>query len=199
MKKLGLLLALFLISSMAQAQLPTLISIRGGVGGGLSVGSQTQSVTVAGRTVNSSVSYSGWNILGKAKITPPISPFTVVGLVSYNSFSGSVSAGGTTVTFSEQTSVLNPAIGIEFNILPIPILSPYLAADLGVYSTSVSNTTRTRTGIGVGAGAELSIPLVPIAFDLEAKYRFANLIGKENNEEAFNYFQVSVMIMFKIL
>lgn len=191
-KTLTLAVLLLMCSISAQAQL--LPSLRLGAGGGFSGASQTN--TVLGRDVTTA--YAGFNLGGKFKATIPLVPLTPVAFVNYSSF------GLTTenVTSDVRSTMLAYGIGAEFVIVPLPVISPYIGVDLGLYtssSTAQNATSTTRTGVGVGLGAEISLPLVPIAFEVEGKYRFSNLIGKQDGERAFNYFQVSAMIMLKLL
>ncbi|MCS7212047.1 MAG: outer membrane beta-barrel protein [Chloroherpetonaceae bacterium] len=191
-KALILVCLLLLLSVSAQAQL--LPSLRLGAGGGFSGSSQT--TTVLGRDITTT--YAGFNLGGKFKATIPLVPLTPMVFVNYSSFSLTTE----NVTSDIRSTMLAYGIGAELVILPLPVISPYVGVDVGLYSassTAQNATTTTRTGVGVGLGAEISVPLVPIAFEVEGKYRLSNLLGRQEGERAFNYFQVSAMVMLKIL
>lgn len=59
------------------------------------------------------------------------------------------------------------------------------------YSQSPSDS---RFGFGFGAGADLKVLLLKL--NVEAKYNYTNLIGKEGDEENKSYFSLSVGVFF---
>lgn len=198
MKKGVILLALLICSVGANAQMR--IGISGGIGGGFTTGSQEVFQNVF-------VGYSGGNLSGKARISLPVSPVVIIGFAHYAFTSGAITSGSAAFAFNDRLNILNAGVGLEFEVFRAPALSPYLAADFGAYSFSGNNNSYTRAGVGVGGGILLSLPALPIAFDIEAKYRFANLIGKESrtigpvtiSENPINYFQVLVLLTFQLL
>ncbi|NTW48428.1 MAG: porin family protein [Chlorobiales bacterium] len=177
MKKiLVLLAALLCFTTVANAQTKPL-SIEGGIGGGLSIGESDFS------------DFKGYNIGGKLKLDIPIFPFTVVGHVVYNA-----------LDYSNATvKIFSVGAGVEYPILLLPVLSPYISADaaMNFFSGDISKKI-TRTGAGIGVGAELAIPGLPVNFDVEAKYRFDNLFGKESNEGTTNHLQLWAQILFPL-
>ncbi|PIO48591.1 MAG: hypothetical protein CMR00_03690 [[Chlorobium] sp. 445] len=231
MKKIATLFLLIVaIAFSANAQipgLPQLLTIEGGIGGGFASGGQNLALVQRQGGLNFSdfvkdAPLSGANIAAKLKIMPPLIPLRIVGFVNYNllstntNTSESISVGGTTIPLNinpfapsgSRVNVLNAGAGLEFSPLPLPIITPYIGVDFGLYSIAPEGKSAyTRYGLGAGIGIEFSPPLIPISFDIEAKYRLANLTGKENitltnaiaQENSFNYLQVSVMLMFKIL
>lgn len=224
---LFLLVVATALSANAQIPgLPQLLTIEGGIGGGFASGGQDLALVRSG-AVNfndfvRNAPLSGANIAGKLKIMPPLIPLRIVGFVNYNllstntNTSESISVGGTTIPLNlnpfaptgSRVNVLNAGAGFEFSPLPLPIITPYIGVDFGIYSiTPEGKSSYSRYGLGAGIGIEFSPPLIPLSFDIEAKYRLANLVGRENvtltnaiaQENSFNYLQVSVLLMFKLL
>ncbi len=64
----------------------------------------------------------------------------------------------------------------------------------GNYSNYDDNPTYNRFGLGLGAGVDLDLFLILV--NVEAKYNFANLIGKVDNEKAKNYLTLNVAVFF---
>jgi hypothetical protein len=224
---LFLLLIIMTLSAHAQVpSLPQLLTIEGGIGGGFSSGGQDLALVRSG-TLNFSdfvrnAPLSGANLSGKLKIMPPLIPLRFVGFFNFNllstntNTSESISVGGTTIPLNinpfapsgSRVNTLNAGVGLEFSPLPLPIVTPYIGVDFGIYSiTPEGKSSYSRYGLGAGAGIEFSPPFIPVSFDIEAKYRLANLIGRENvtltnaiaQENSFNYLQVSLLLMFKLL
>lgn len=145
----------------------------------------------------------------KARTTLPLLPLTFTGHIYYASITIDGSYSGT--TFETESSLLNAAIGAEWNLLPGPI-KPYAALDL-LYSKTgdvsfstiingeafeVSNDESSRTGLGIGVGA--TITLIPVIdLDASVKYNFNNLFGKEDGEENLNTYSFMVSVLFEIL
>lgn len=178
MKKiLVLLAALLCFTSAAHAQTKPL-SVQGGIGGGVSIGESDAS------------DFSGYNLGGKLKLDIPIFPFTVVGHVVYNALDHK--------DVDATIKILSIGAGVEYPILFLPVLSPYISADAAMNFFSGDAPKKTRTGIGIGVGAELAIPGLPVNFDVEAKYRFDNMIGKESGEGTFNHIQIWGQILFPL-
>jgi len=178
---LGLLLSVLCVSS-AVAQLPALPSLKGGLGGGISSGAGNFS------------DFSGWNAGGKLKLELPVLPFAIVGIADYNKFSATIL--NTTI----KSRILELGAGVEYTLLPTPVVSPYLAVDAAMHRVNPDfGDSYTRTGFGFGVGTEIKLPLSPVSFDVEAKYRLANVIGKTTNEGSLNYVQVWAQVLFKIM
>lgn len=189
----ALALTLGLIPMQAQAQLPTLLTVSGSVGGGLSLAS----AKIFNGTSIQDANFAGFNVGGKLKVGLPLSPVIIVGHLALNQLSASQS--GTDYGFQ----IFSAGAGIEYILVPLPLLSPYLALDAALSSSKntkpFDSDAINRTGIGIGAGVEIGIPLSPISIDVEAKYRFANLIGKVDGEENSNYVQIWATLVFKLL
>ncbi len=220
-----LLCVLAVSSASAQIPgLPQLLTIEAGIGGGLSSGGQDFSLVSSAGGLNfnnlTNAPLSGANLSGKLKIMPPLIPLRIVGFVNYNLLSTNTNTSATIPNTSipintnpfaptgSRVNVLNVGAGVEFSPLPLPIITPYLALDFGLYNiTPESKSSYTRYGLGAGIGIEFSPPLIPLSFDIEGKYRLANLTSRENitvsnaiaQENSFNFFQVSVLLMFKLL
>jgi len=189
MKKILIILAvlLFGLPSISSAQMEVIkpFTVKGGLGGGLSLGQSDIS------------DFNGYNLGGKLKFDIKAVPFTVVGHAHYNSLSADLDILGN--TYSVDTELISLGAGIEYAILPLPIISPYLSADAAMNFFSGDNTESTsRVGAGFGVGAEIDLPLSPVSFDVEAKYRMNNLAGKEDGEGDSNHIQIWAQIMFDL-
>lgn len=178
MKKiLVLLAALLCFTTAAHAELKPL-SIEGGIGGGASIGESDFS------------NFKGYNIGGKLKLDVPIFPFTVVGHLIHNSLDYN----------SVNAKIFSVGAGVEYPILFLPVLSPYISADASMnFFSGDAQKKINRTGLGFGVGAELKIPGLPVNFDVEAKYRFDNMFGKESGEGTVNHLQIWAQILFPLL
>jgi len=143
--------------------------------------------------------------------------------VAYNSMSNDGEVQTLTGTAKSETegSLLTIGLGAEFGLLPIPgPVKPYLGADLLINSFGdfKSKTTQnnfisentfsygSRYGLGIGAGVEITaFPKVDL--DLNVKYNFNNLIGKEDlqagvikiSEESVNSITIQLTVLFKII
>ncbi|MCS7012798.1 MAG: hypothetical protein RML35_06405 [Chloroherpetonaceae bacterium] len=191
--------------------------LRLGIGGGFTAGGHDVSYNpVAGSGFVSAVrsaQYSGGNINGKLKLDFLL---TLTGHLTYNLLTTSsqtaVNVGGVPINnpfapTGSRLNVLNAAVGLELP-LRLPIITPYIGADIGLYNiTPEGQSAYTRYGAGIGVGVEIYPPLIPIVFEVEARYRFANLIGREEitvqnlvraPENALNYVQISAMLLFKL-
>ncbi|MEI6091362.1 MAG: outer membrane beta-barrel protein [bacterium] len=74
------------------------------------------------------------------------------------------------------------------------IMNSSVEVTAGNYSNIDTRTTYNRTGFGLGAGIDLDLFLTLI--NIEAKYNFANVLGKVNDEKAKNYLTVNVAVYF---
>lgn len=143
--------------------------------------------------------------------------------VAYNSMSNDgerITTLGNTKTETEG-SLLTIGLGAEFGLLPVPgPVKPYIGADLLISSfgdftekntlNNVTNETKytygSRYGLGIGAGVEFTA-LPKIDLDLNVKYNFNNLIGKEDlkagiiniSEESVNSFTIQLTVLFKVI
>jgi opacity protein-like surface antigen len=186
MKKLFSLLVVLLLSapalSFAQASAVNPLSLKLGLGGGLSSGQGDFS------------DFSGINYGGKVKLSIAAIPFTLVGHVHLNDLTAEF---GSNEVELDLTSI---GAGIEYKMMPLPIFSPYLCADIATNSFSSDDSdSESRVGAGFGAGTEINLPMFPISFDLEAKYRLNNISGKEDGEGDINHIQITAQAMFNIL
>ncbi len=189
MKKIFVFLvtALFCFPSLSHAQVEIIkpLTVKGGIGGGLSLGQSDFS------------DFNGYNLGGKLKLDIKALPFKLVGHAHYNSFSADIDVFGQEV--SVDTEIISVGGGIEYSLLPLPMISPYLSGDLAMNFYSGDNTdSESRFGAGLGVGAQVDLPLMPISFDVEAKYRLNNAFNKEDNEGDSNHFQIWAQVMFDI-
>ncbi|NTW48429.1 MAG: outer membrane beta-barrel protein [Chlorobiales bacterium] len=180
MKKILLLLATLLcFASAANAQVTKPLSIQGGIGGGLSSGK------------SDFTAYEGYNIGGKLKLGFSSVPFTIVGDLVYNEVERE--------NLEVHKKFFSVGAGIEYQILNTPIISPYVSADAAMNFFFGDNTQKfNRIGAGIGVGTEITIPVLPVNFDVEAKYRYDNLFGKEVGEPTINHIHLWAQILFPL-
>lgn len=180
MKRISILVALFFFSLPLSAQVPG-VGLSASVGGGLATGQGDFSDA------------SGYNLGFKAKLSIPAVPLRPVVIAGYNNFSRE--------SITLQNRILTFGAGLEYSPISFGVVSPYLGLDAAMNILS-SNATDAhgvaRFGGGVGVGAELNLPAFPISFDLEAKYRFNNLVGKMETELGRNHLQIGVTVGFKL-
>jgi hypothetical protein len=180
MKRTIIFLALFFLSVSASAQVPG-VGVSASIGGGLATGQGDFSDA------------SGYNLGFKAKLSLPAVPLRPVVIAGYNDFSRE----GITL----KNRILTFGAGVEYSPVSFGIVSPYLGLDAAMNILSSNATDAhgvTRFGGGVGIGAELNLPAFPVSFDLEAKYRFNNLVGKMETELGRNHLQIGVTVGFKL-
>jgi len=146
------------------------------------------------RFVFSDITNTGnYNLGFKAKLALPAVPLRPVVIAGYNDFSRE----GITL----KNRILTFGAGVEYSPVSFGIVSPYLGLDAAMNILSSNATDAhgvTRFGGGVGIGAELNLPAFPVSFDLEAKYRFNNLVGKMETELGRNHLQIGVTVGFKL-
>jgi hypothetical protein len=123
--------------------------------------------------------------------------FAIVGTVSYNSLSDNAvlpvatTGGNVDSKFNTSLSLLSVGLGVEYTFVPSPIIKPYIGAnavmnfisgnekyDNNIIPEAKLNST-SRLGLDLGVGTLIDIPVFPFSLDVEAKYCFANISGKE--------------------
>ncbi len=204
--KTAVILFSFLIATMpTKAQSPVSLSLV--LGGGMNVPQGNMKGSFAQKPENWDYPLSkiGYSFGGKAKIG--FGSLSLIALGSYTSFSNDTTgniAGIMVVNGTFTMNITSIGVGIEYAIITTPIVKPYLGVDGTINfisgninasqtfsvmegtSTSFNQKIQTavRGGVGLGGGLEISIPNTPISFEIETKYRFANLVGKEHKENA---------------
>ena len=204
MKKMMFLLAfasvLIFSSNAAFGQM-----IKFGIGGGINTiqapNGYTNSIESGGLGFS-----AGYHLGILAKLSVPLSPITPIGFVNYSRFKNSETLSFGDVSISQ--SIFTIGVGGELSVLPLPgPLSPYITADVDynkfsdfsvTYPSGLQNPYTgggmSRYGIGVGVGTEVN--LIAIKFDVNAKYKIYNLIGKKNGEDNITAFEISAYLMF---
>ncbi len=209
MRKHSMLLSvLFIIillsfSQFSFAQLP--ISLSASIGGGLLL---PQSSNLKGNIesiYDYPLSKTGYAFNGKIRLTLPVLPFTIAGIVSYNSLSDNAVLPVTTTSgvvnskYTSSLSIFSVGAGVEYTLLPTPIIKPYISASAvmnfiggsGKYENNVIPESKlnstSRLGLDLGIGTLIVIPVLPFSLDVEAKYRFANAAGKNFDSMGFSY------------
>jgi len=202
-KRITFIIVLIVFGSVSLfAQLP--INITAGLSGGLLI---PQSSDIKG-SINSVYDYplgkSSYAIGGKVRVGLLAIPISFIGHVTYNALSGNstIKISGIDSKYSLSLKVVSVGVGAEYNLLPLPIVKPYISGSLDmnffsgnskydndlISETNLNSTN--RMGLALGIGSLIEIPFFPVSFDIEAKYNFANLTGKEfsNNDASFNGF-----------
>ncbi len=175
------LCSLFLHNQKTYSQLPSLSL---SLGGGINL-PQSDLKNSYGMTK------MGYAYGGKFKLGLPVVPLNIVALGYYNSFTNET--GYPIDFFLKKMTIITVGAGIEYVLIPAPIVRPYLGIDATM--NLISGIQRypgpadqpleknlelaNRIGMGIGLGLDFNFPLSPLAFDIEAKYRFANVVGKE--------------------
>ncbi len=180
MKRISIFVALFFLSLPLSAQVPG-VGFSASIGGGLATGQGDFSDA------------SGFNLGLKAKLSLPAVPLRPVVIAGYNDFSRE----GITL----RNRILTFGAGVEYSPISFGVVSPYLGLDaaMNILSSNITDAHGVaRFGGGIGVGAELNLPAFPVSFDLEAKYRFNNLIGKMETELGRNHLQLGVTVGFKL-
>lgn len=151
------------------------------------------------------LSQPGFIVASKIKLDSPALPVTLVGLVSY-----SFQSQDTTITvFSPFHDPLNVKVnlsgqiialgaGFEYGIFSRSQIKPYVGSDAALsilsgkaenlpygISSNVKVKSALRFGVGVGSGCQVDFPSWPFAVEVEAKYRLANLLGKQYHTPVF--------------
>ncbi|MCS6988288.1 MAG: outer membrane beta-barrel protein [Chloroherpetonaceae bacterium] len=180
MKRISVLMATLFLCASAFGQVPG-VGLSAGLGGGLATGQGDFS------------DFSGYNLGLKAKLSLPAVPLRPVVVAGYNEFSRS--------GIALKNRILTFGAGAEYSPISFGVVSPYLALDaaMNLLTTNARDAHgATRFGGGIGLGAELNPPAFPVSFDLEAKYRFNNLVGKMETERGRNHLQVGVNVGVKL-
>ena len=139
--------------------------------------------------------------------------FDFVGNLGYNSFPKSKitvtdpANGQTLAELSTSTKIIPIAAGLSF--FPFKsIISPYVTGELSFnYMQTAVETTYfgtqfpiattpadNRFGFGLGLGTNINLGLIDL--NLEGKYNYLNLIGKETNEQDKHYLTIIVGVVF---
>jgi hypothetical protein len=189
------IVVLLLVSQYSFGQSP--VNLSGGIGGGLLL---PQSSNIKGgitSTYDYPLSKTGYDFNGKIRLGLPVLPITIVGILSYNSLSDNAILPVTTTSgivnskYTSSLSIFSAGVGVEYTLLPTPIIKPYIGANVvmnfisgsGSYENNVIPESKlkstSRLGLDLGLGTLIEIPILPFSLDVEAKYRFANLSGKD--------------------
>lgn len=173
-----------------------------GIGGGFSIVTGPDTYTKSYN--HGGVGYtSGYHIGPKLKIDIPILPITPVGFFTYSRFSSNeLTSNGNLKTSQIIWSI---GAGGEYQLFTVPLISPYLSADLayadfgdfnsegvvneiGIIGQSI--ILGSRFGGAIGIGAEIFYH-----FDVSIKYHFLNWLGKDPGEETVSMLSYNLTIL----
>ncbi len=146
---------------------------------------------------------SNFNFGAQARINIPLLPITPIIFVDYYMLRGSGNIGALAISTSQN--ILSAGIEGEFNILPLPFVTPYISVEAAVNRFGTlernytgSNTPQgsvTRYGGALGVGAVITIlPFVDL--DASLKFHLLNLIGKSSGESGVNALTLNVAVIF---
>ena len=203
-KRLSLAIALAAALPLSMfAQMP--ISISGALGGGFL---SPQSSNLKGNiysVYDYPLSKSSYLLNGKLRVGLMAFPITFTGNLSYNSLSDdaivpvTTNGGVLNSKFISSLSIVTAGIGAEYTLLPTPIVNPYVSGNLTMnfisgnakYDNNIIPASKLnssdRIGMALGIGTLTEFPAFPVSFDLEAKYNFANLIGKTFDNMGYSF------------
>ncbi|MEE9225455.1 MAG: outer membrane beta-barrel protein, partial [Bacteroidota bacterium] len=187
MKKLvpvvGALLLVLGFTNLSFAQVPSLVKVNLGVGGGLTlpVGDFGDSHKV------------GYNVGAKLRISGAL-PFRLVGTAYYSRFDGEEvtipGIGQLGVTF-EDAKIFQVGVGFEYQLIPAPIVKPYIGVDVLYNNIDLGVGNNSRFGFGGGGGVEINFGGV-LHLDGMLKYQILNAGGKEGGEETLNHVSATI-------
>jgi hypothetical protein len=193
-RRLFLFSIIISLSQFSMAQVP--VNLSGSIGGGFLL---PQSSNLKG-DIRSAYDYplskTGYDLNGKIRLGLPAFPFAIIGNVSYNSLSDNgvipvaTPNGLVNANYTNALSIISAGVGLEYTLLPTPIIKPYIGANAVVNFISGSGSwenniipesklnSTSRYGLDLGVGTLLETPILPFSLDLEAQYHLANLLGK---------------------
>lgn len=155
---------------------------------------------------------SGYH-LGVRLSMPLNDNFDFVGNIGYNSFPKSKititdpANGAKLAELSTSTKIIPISAGLSFFPLK-SIISPYVTGELSFnyiqtavettyFGTQVPISTTpadNRFGFGVGVGTNINLGIIDL--NVEGKYNYLNLIGKESDEKDKHYLTIIVGVIF---
>ncbi len=130
-----LCIATFLsMSQLMFAQSP--LSLSGSVGGGLLLPQSSNLKGDITSLYDYPLSKTGYDINGKIRLSLPMLPFAIVGIVSYNTLSdngivsiNNMSPNNEYAKINTSLSILSVGVGVEYAFLSSPIIRPYIGAN----------------------------------------------------------------------
>lgn len=179
---IGAVLLVLGLAHSSYAQVPSLVKANLGVGGGL---------TVPGGDFGDTHK-TGFNVGAKLRISGLI-PVKLVGTASY------VKLGGEDVALLtlEDAKILQLGAGLEYQLVPAPIVKPYLAGDVYYNNIDTGGDSRSRFGVGAGGGIAINMGGV-LHLDGMVKYQALNIVGKDAGESTLYQVSATVLLMFNL-
>ena len=187
MKKLvpvvGVFLLVLVLANSSYAQVPSLVKVNLGIGGGL-----TAPVGDFGSTHD-----LGYNVGLKLRISGPL-PIRFVGTAQYIG----VKSEETLMRPEETDRIIQVGAGFEYALVPAPIVKPYVGGEILYNIIDLGAGNNSRFGLGGGAGVEINLGGV-LHLDGMIKYQVLNVVGKEGNEQTLNQVSATVSLMFNLM
>ncbi|MFQ5797605.1 MAG: outer membrane beta-barrel protein [Bacteroidota bacterium] len=196
MKKLvpvvGALLLILGSTNISFAQVPSLVKVNLGVGGGL-----TAPVGDFGDTHK-----VGYNVGAKLRVSGLL-PIRLVGTAYYAKLDGEeltidLPIFGPVMVTAEDAKIFQVGAGLEYELVPAPIVKPYVGGDILYNNLDLGGGGDSRFGVGVGAGVEINLGGV-LHLDLVGKYQALNLFGKDSGENTLSQASATASLMFKLM
>jgi hypothetical protein len=174
-------IVLFVCAPASSQVVESPISLKVGIGGGVSLPTGTLS----------DYYNTGWNAGAKVRLGGWI-PVNLVAIGMHNSMPLKGSDN------SDDQLILGG--GIEYAITSV-VVHPYFGAEY--YYVNFDNKASgvpafNRGGLGVGAGVEFAIPGFG-SFDTGVKYQYLNLTGKEAGEKDMAQIAATITLMFGLI
>lgn len=199
MKKLVPILVLVLLfigfADPSSAQVPSVVKLNLGLGGGL-----TAPVGDLGDSQK-----SGYNVGAKLRVSGLL-PIKLVGTVYYMKLKGKEFGTPPFVITAEDGKIIQVGAGLEYQLVPAPIVKPYIGADILYNNLDFGGEKNSRFGVGVGGGVEFNMGGM-LHLDGTVKYQFLNLIGKEDvttpagtvSEDTNSQVVATISLMFSLM
>ncbi len=180
---IGAVLLFLGFADPSYAQVPSLVKVNLGLGGGL-----TAPVGDFGRTHD-----LGYNAGLKLRISGPL-PIRFVGSVYYFG----VKSEETLIRPEETDRIIQVGAGFEYALVPAPIVKPYVGGDILYNNIDLGAGNNSRFGLGGGAGVEINLGGV-LHLDGMIKYQVLNVVGKEGSEQTLNQVSATISLMFNLM
>ncbi len=185
---IGAVLLVLGLANSSYGQVPSLVKVNLGFGGGL-----TAPVGDFGRTHD-----LGYNVGLKLRISGPL-PIRFVGSAYYIGVKSEPIFLGTILLRAEETDrIIQVGAGFEYQLVPAPIVKPYVGGDILYNNIDLGAGNNSRFGLGGGAGVEINLGGV-LYLDGMIKYQVLNVVGKEGSEETLNQVSATVSLMLNLM
>lgn len=176
------------ITNPSAAQVPSLVKVNLGIGGGA-----TAPIGDFGDSHK-----AGYNVGAKLRISGAL-PVQLVGTAYYAKLGGEeIVVPFLPPIALEDAKIFQVGVGLEFQLVPAPIVKPYVGGDVLYNNLDLGGGSVSRFGVGVGGGVEINLGGV-LHLDLMGKYQALNLAGKDNGESTLSQLSATASLMFSLM